>query len=128
MFKKEQLFGIFLCTLLLSSTLLISPPTFPTAKAETGGPIHGEGTYENLTGDWTINATDTVYYGNRTLNLTGNLTIYGKLTLQNVTLRFNSTYLFGDHDAPNGVSTAEELTLLSDTIDSRRFIIRYLDR
>jgi len=92
--RNEQIFIVLFSILLLLNVLIIFTPTYflHVVKAETGGPTQGEGTYENLTGNWTINATDTVYCGNRTLNLTGNLTIYGKLTLQNVTLRFNSTY------------------------------------
>ena len=91
---KERILSVLFSVLLLINVLVIfAPPRIiPLASAETGGPTQGEGTYENLTGNWTINATDTVYYGNRTLNLTGNLTVHGKLTLQNVTLRFNSTY------------------------------------
>jgi hypothetical protein len=91
---KEQIFSVvFSILLLLSACIIFSPTQFlPVAKAEVGGPVLGEDSHENLTGDWKINASDTRYYGNRTINLTGNLTVYGNLTLQNVTLRFNSTY------------------------------------
>ena len=94
MYTRGQFLAVVYSAVLLFSGLVLhsSPLEIQTVRGETGGPSLNESSYENLTGNWTINASDTVYYGNRTINLTGNLTIYGNLTLQNVTLRFNSTY------------------------------------
>ena len=92
--RKKQIISVVFSVLILLNVLIIfSPPYFlPFANAESGGPTLGEGTYENLFGNWTIGNFDTLYYGNRTINLTGNLTVLGSLTLQNVTLRLNSSY------------------------------------
>ena len=94
MYMKGRILAVICSAILLLNSIMffVSFPNSPTVLAETGGPGQGEGSNENLSGDWTINSGEIIYYGNRTINLTGNLTVYGKLTLQNVTLRFNSSY------------------------------------
>ena len=61
------------------------------ASAEINGPALEEDAVENITGDWIIEDGDEIIYRNQTVNLTGNLSIRGSLTLSNVTLRFNCT-------------------------------------
>ena len=87
-----KLTAFYLVFLLLTSFLTVltfDMPLIQHVKAEKGGPTQGEGTIEELHGNWTVEAGDHLYYGNRTLNLTGNLTVHGSLTLQNVTIWFN---------------------------------------
>ncbi len=115
--RKEQIISVVFSILLLLNVLIVFSPTYflPVAKAEVGGPVLGEDSHENLTGDWKINVSDTRFYGNRTLNLTGNLTIYGNLTLQNVTIRFNSTY-----DGQHGIYVMSGGTLVIRDNDGDR--------
>ncbi len=94
MYTKIRILTVVSSTVILLNCLIIllSYPLPHSVRAETGGPKLDEGSFENIIGNWVIEDTDNRYYGNRTINIAGDLFIYGELTLQNVTLCFNSTF------------------------------------
>jgi len=66
----------------------------PSAKAELNPPTMISPGYWETSGTWTIQATDYVVHGNKTIYVNGNLIIEGQgtLVLYNVVLQINSTF------------------------------------
>ncbi|MEW5937318.1 MAG: PKD domain-containing protein [Candidatus Thermoplasmatota archaeon] len=94
---------LVLCSLLLAGGMIPNIGTVPGELADDDDvaplPMNGYGDYlPPLDGDWIINQ-DT-YVGNETLIIEKNITVMGgaTLTLQNVTLRMNSTTSTGDNN------------------------------
>ncbi|UCH89406.1 MAG: right-handed parallel beta-helix repeat-containing protein [Thermoplasmata archaeon] len=96
-FKRILLFTLTFLLMLPTSIIFNQVPIIeasPEPKNEDEKPpISGTG-YTQFSQDWFVDDDETLYYGNQTIDLIGNLTINstGKLILYNVTLQMNCSF------------------------------------